>query len=117
MNLLCAPTRSHHLLIVSVLFSQAVTPRQVLDVLRRYVLPIFDPSASIAVVACAPGKADDIAAGLTSEGFEVERRTLEVDAAELEDGSIEGSENEDGTSDSETGELQHAHLEVHPEIR
>jgi hypothetical protein len=62
-----------------VVSSQAVTPSQVLDVLRRYVLPIFDPSASIAVVACAPGKADDILAGLTSEGFEVERRTLDID--------------------------------------
>jgi hypothetical protein len=88
-----------------VVSSQAVTPSQVLDVLRRYVLPIFDPSASIAVVACAPGKADDIVAGLTSEGFEVERRTLEIDPAELEvdeGGSIsgEGGESEGGSEKS-----------------
>lgn len=96
---------------------KAVTPSQVLDVLKRYVLPIFDPSASIAVVACAPGKADDIAAGLTSEGFEVERRTLEVDATELEVvGSIEGSESDDGGSSSDSSE-EHAHLDVHPELR
>ena len=85
--------------------------------MRRYVLPIFDPSASIAVVACAPGKADDIAAGLTSEGFEVERRTLEVDAAEIEEGSIDGSESDGESSDSEMVEQQHPHLEVHPELR
>jgi len=81
--------------------SQAVTPSQVLDALRRYVLPIFDPSASIAVVACAPGKADDIIAGLSSEGFEVERRTLEIDPAELEadEGSVSG---EGGESEIES---------------
>jgi hypothetical protein len=71
--------------------------------LRRYVLPIFDPSASIVVVACAPAKAGDIAAGLTSEGFEVERRTLEVDSGELEvdeDGTGSGDIESEG-SDSE----------------
>jgi hypothetical protein len=89
-----------------VVCSQAVTPSQVLDVLRRYVLPMFDPSASIAVVACAPGKADDIIAGLTSEGFEVERRTLEIDPAELEadeEGSISGEGGESDDIESEGG--------------
>jgi len=54
------------------------------------------------VVACAPGKADDIAAGLISEGYEVERRTLEIDAAELVadgEGSVSG-EGSGGDSDS-----------------
>jgi hypothetical protein len=89
-----------------VVSSQAVTPSQVLDVLRRYVLPMFDPSASIAVVACAPGKADDIVAGLTSEGFEVERRTLEIDPAELgagEEGSVSGEGGESDEIESEGG--------------
>ncbi|PVF99908.1 hypothetical protein CPB86DRAFT_846178 [Serendipita vermifera] len=69
----------------------AVTPSQVLEAMKRYVLPLFDPSTSIAVVACAPGKADDIAAGLSSEGFDVEKRTLDVSAEELEDSLSEGS--------------------------
>jgi hypothetical protein len=62
--------------------------------LKRYVLPIFDPSTSIAVVACAPGKADDISAGLSSEGYDVERRTLDVSPDELADSSEEGSGSE-----------------------
>lgn len=66
--------------------------------MRRYVLPLFDPSRSVAVVACAPGKADDIASGFSSEGFEVEKRELRVDPEELEDG---GSES--GSMSSESG--------------
>ncbi|KAG8805588.1 hypothetical protein FRC17_005444, partial [Serendipita sp. 399] len=64
---------------------KAVTPSEVIEAMRRYVLPIFDPTSSISVVACAPGKVDDIATGLTSEGYEVEKRTLDVGADELED--------------------------------
>lgn len=66
--------------------------------LRRYVLPIFDPASSVAVVACAPGKADDIIGGLSSEGFSVEKRELKVDPDELGDG---GSESGSGTGSSD----------------
>ncbi|KAG8786710.1 hypothetical protein FRC15_010850 [Serendipita sp. 397] len=72
---------------------KVVTPSQVIDAMRRYVLPIFDPTSSVAVVACAPGKVDDIATGLTSEGFDVEKRTLDIDTDELdEEESESGSE-------------------------
>jgi hypothetical protein len=47
----------------------------------------------------APSKADDIDAGLAGYGFEVERRTLEIDPSEM-DGSESGSDSE---SDSESG--------------
>lgn len=46
------------------------------------------------MVACAPGKADDISAGLSSEGYDVERRTLDVSPDELADSSEEGSGSE-----------------------
>jgi hypothetical protein len=67
--------------------------------MKRYVLPLFDPSTSIAVVACAPGKADDIAGGLSSEGFDVEKRTLNVSAEELSDSLSEGSSASESASD------------------
>jgi len=66
--------------------------------LRRYVLPIFDPASSVAVVACAPGKSDEIIKGFTEFGFTVEKRELKVDADELEGG---GSESGSGTGSSE----------------
>lgn len=81
---------------------KAVTPRDVIDVLRRYVQPIFDPATSIAVVACAPGKVEDIATGLLSEGYEVERRSIEVNGAD-EVGSEEGSSDEGSTSSERSG--------------
>ena len=79
---------------------QAVTQRDVIDALQRYVQPIFDPATSIAVVACAPGKVEDIATGLSSEGYEVERRSIEVSAAD-EMGSEDGSSSEGSESASE----------------
>lgn len=67
--------------------------------MRKYFLPLFDPATSVAAVVTAPGKADEVSAGLTEVGFTVERGKLEVDPEEMEvDGSESGSE--DG-SDSE----------------
>lgn len=66
-----------------------------LDALRKYVLPLFDPKTSIAVVASAPGKADEIAAGLKSVGYEVEQRSLALnpdEAADSDSGSESGSD-------------------------
>ena len=74
---------------------QAITKEQVLEALRKYFLPLFDPASSIAVVVTAPSKLDVVAAGLTEYGFSVERRTLEVDAQESE-ASENASESDDG---------------------
>jgi len=76
-----------------------VTIDEVSAALKKYLLPVFDPATSIAVVASAPGKVDEIARGLAEVGFQVEKRELDVDADELaagaESGSGSGSESEE----------------------
>jgi Zn-dependent M16 (insulinase) family peptidase len=76
---------------------QAVTKADVLTVLEKYFLPLFNSATSVATVVTAPGKADEIAKGLTAEGFEVEKRTLQVDPEEMEDGEESGSDDESGS--------------------
>ncbi|KAF5390191.1 hypothetical protein D9757_002846 [Collybiopsis confluens] len=77
---------------------QAVTKGDVLAILRSHFLPLFDAKSSVAVVVTAPSKAGDIETGLREYGFDVERRSLEVDPNELDDS---GSESESGSeSDS-----------------
>ena len=78
---------------------QAVTKDQILDALKKYCLPLFNPESSIAVVVTAPGKVDTTVEGLTTLGFEVEKRAVEVDQDEFEDDN--GSEGDSG-SDSES---------------
>lgn len=63
---------------------QVVTKEDVLAVFRTYFLPLFDASSSVAIVVTAPAKLDEIADGLSGSGFAVEKRTLEIDPAELE---------------------------------
>lgn len=75
---------------------QAVTKDDILASLKKYILPIFSPSTSTVVVVTAPSKVDQIAEGLTGYGFDVEKRTLEVEGDE--DGSFETCE--DGSEDS-----------------
>ena len=58
---------------------QAVTRDDVLRALKIHVLPLFDPSSSIAVVVTAPAIAEEIGAGLEAIGFEVTQRVMEVD--------------------------------------
>ncbi|KAI9572885.1 Metalloenzyme, LuxS/M16 peptidase-like protein [Boletus coccyginus] len=78
---------------------QAVTKDDVLASLKKYILPIFSPSTSTVVVVTAPSKVDQIAEGLTSYGFDVEKRTLEVEGDE--DGSFQTcSVSGDGSEDS-----------------
>lgn len=78
---------------------QAVTKDEILDALKKYCLPLFNPESSIAVVVTAPGKVDTTVEGLTTLGFEVEKRAVEVDQDEFEDDN--GSEGDSG-SDSES---------------
>lgn len=77
---------------------QTVTKKDVIAALKKHVLPVFDPSSSVAVAVTAPSKADSIAEGLTRAGFHVEKRTLEIDPSELE-GSESGSESGSDSSD------------------
>lgn len=80
---------------------QAVTKEDVLASLEKYFLPLFNPATSVAAVVTAPGKADEIVSSLTSEGFEVERRTLEVDPDELM-GAASDSESDDSGMETES---------------
>lgn len=88
---------------------QNVTQNDVLEAMRTYLLPIFDPETSVAFVVCAPGKVDEISAvrividhnstslnlpmqSLNHTGFEVERRSLDVGDADKLSGSESGSD-------------------------
>ena len=74
---------------------QEITREQVLDALRKYVLPVFDPATSIVVSSCGPAVADKVAEGLKSVGYDVESRLWDA-------GAEEGGE--DGHSDCDTCE-------------
>lgn len=64
--------------------------------LKDYILKLFQPESSIALVVTAPGKSDEISEKLGEKGFEVEKRTMLQDD---EEGDSGGS-----SSDSEGGE-------------
>ena len=57
---------------------QAVKKEDVMRCLKDYILKLFQPESSIALVVTAPGKSDEISERLGEEGFKVERRTIEV---------------------------------------
>jgi Zn-dependent M16 (insulinase) family peptidase len=80
---------------------QAITKEQVLETLRKYFLPLFDPASSIAVVVTAPSKLDGVAEGLADYGFDVERRSLEVDAPEFEGSEAASDSDADGEGGKE----------------
>ncbi len=82
---------------------QKVTKEQVLEVLEKYFLPLFKAESSVAVAVTAPSKSGPIAAALAEHGFDVDSRSIQVDAKELEEGSesSEGSEDDDSDSDHE----------------
>ncbi|EJD03900.1 uncharacterized protein FOMMEDRAFT_19228 [Fomitiporia mediterranea MF3/22] len=71
---------------------QKVTKGEILSMLEKYVLPLFDPATSVAVVVAAPGKVDNTEEGLRELGFNVEKTALEVSPEEMEDSDSEGSE-------------------------
>lgn len=82
---------------------QAVTKDEILAALEKHCLPLFNPETSIAVIVTAPGKVDSTADSMTSLGFEVEKRAVEVDQDELDGSASEDSDETDEDSDSEHG--------------
>jgi Zn-dependent M16 (insulinase) family peptidase len=64
---------------------QAVTKEDVLCVLQKYIIPLFDSSSSVAVAVTAPSKVNEISEGLSVRGFEVEKRSLEFGPGELDE--------------------------------
>ncbi|TBU62037.1 Metalloenzyme, LuxS/M16 peptidase-like protein [Dichomitus squalens] len=78
---------------------QKITKDDVLAVLKKYFLPLFDSSSSVAVVVTAPGKADEVSEELSKVGFEVEQKTLQVEVdedGEYSDSDSSGSESDGG---------------------
>jgi len=89
---------------------QSVTKEEVLTVLKKYVLPVFDPISSVAVAVTSLGKVEETGKSLREVGFEVEKREIEVGPEDLEwvdedemdiDRTDESGEESD--SDSEAG--------------
>jgi Zn-dependent M16 (insulinase) family peptidase len=77
---------------------QRVKKEDVMRCLKDYILNLFQPESSIALVVTAPGKSDEIVENLGEKGFKVEKRTIEVQ-------DDEGGDSEDGSgSDSEGSE-------------
>lgn len=73
---------------------QHITKDDVLAVLKEYFPPLFDSSSSVAVVVTGPGKVEEISTELGKLGFDVKRRTLQVEADE---------QGEDSDSESDSG--------------
>lgn len=72
---------------------QAVGKEDVMRCLREYLLKLFEPESSIALVVTAPGKLDEISESLGQKGFKVEKRTIEVQDDEgTEDGLTSDSD-------------------------
>ncbi|TIA96259.1 hypothetical protein E3P94_02416 [Wallemia ichthyophaga] len=64
-----------------------VKKEDVMDVLRRYIAPLFNADTSSAVIVSGPSKVEGMEESLRKEGFDVERRTLDVEDVEDSDGS------------------------------
>ncbi|KAJ7070954.1 Metalloenzyme, LuxS/M16 peptidase-like protein [Mycena amicta] len=74
---------------------QDVSVQDVIDIFRKYFLALFDASSSVAIVVTSPAKLDSIAEGLAGTGFDVEKRTLDVDPEHEDCDSCEsGSDSE-----------------------
>ena len=61
---------------------QAVKKEDVMRCLKDYILKLFQPESSIALVVTASGKLDEISEKLGEKGFKVEKRTIEVQSDE-----------------------------------
>lgn len=78
---------------------QAVEKEDVMRCLKDYILKLFRPESSIALVVTAPGKSDEILEKLGEKGFKVEKRTIEVQDDEGDsDGSSSDSEGSEGNA-------------------
>lgn len=61
--------------------------------LKKYVLPVFEPATSIVAATCSPSVADKVAEGLKTAGYDVETRLWDA-----------GDDGEDMHSDCDTCE-------------
>ena len=56
---------------------QAVTPDQIREAMKKYMVPIFQPQSSNLVIACAQIMKDSLSERFSSEGYKPEVRALE----------------------------------------
>ncbi|KAF8337466.1 Metalloenzyme, LuxS/M16 peptidase-like protein [Cantharellus anzutake] len=91
---------------------RGVTKEEVQESIRKYILPLFDASSSVAVVVSAPSKAGEIKDSLTALGYEVEARTLDVRQEDLDAMEVDESGSEID-SDSENGSDSNDGMEPH----
>ncbi|KAG8823488.1 hypothetical protein FRC17_009313 [Serendipita sp. 399] len=54
-----------------------ITEEEVLTAMKTYILPLFHPETSVALIACGPNQAEEIVESLRGDGFDVELRRLD----------------------------------------
>jgi Zn-dependent M16 (insulinase) family peptidase len=84
---------------------RAVTVDELMDVMKEFILPVFQPGSTDLVVTCATIMEEDLKQNFEKAGFKPEVRTL----ASFQDGyglpAVEGEEDvEDGDDEEEDGE-------------
>ncbi|KAK0569478.1 hypothetical protein OC861_000851 [Tilletia horrida] len=82
----------------------SVTVADVQQVLKQYVVPLFDPSTSICSVVSAPQQAKAIRDSLTAVGYQIEDRTISAADDEDAEGEGESGDSEDDSDDSSEGD-------------
>ncbi|KAG7892759.1 hypothetical protein KL936_000933 [Ogataea polymorpha] len=75
-----------------------VTSQDVVDVLKKYFLPMFDPKSSVCFVCCSPSKVESIEKFFNSKGYAT---SVEYVAADDAEESYESDEDEDGDEDED----------------
>jgi Zn-dependent M16 (insulinase) family peptidase len=76
---------------------QAVKKEDVMRCLQEYILKLFEPESSVALVVTAPGKSDEISVSLEQKGFKVEKRTIEVKPGDDDDTEAESTSDSEGS--------------------
>jgi len=58
---------------------KTIKKEDIIAAFQKYVMPVFDPASSVAVVVTATGKVESIVDGFTNLGFDVTRKELHTD--------------------------------------
>ncbi|KAG7863469.1 hypothetical protein KL919_000784 [Ogataea angusta] len=75
-----------------------VTAQDVVDVLRKYFLPMFNPKSSVCFVCCSPSKVKSIEKFFSSKGYDT---SVEHIAADDGDEDYESDEDDDGDDEDD----------------
>lgn len=86
--------------------TQRVDLSEVKRVLKTYILPLFDSSSSVCAIVSTPSRVEEIQKALEKEGYEMEKKELDLGAedSEMEDGS--GSESGSGSGSGSESESE-----------